>query len=73
MRPTIGNYRVIKDGDWFAVQHKYDLLTGNHWHTDGARYKDLMGASDWLIELHEIHLKEYERLKQMGLSFPDNS
>jgi len=74
MKPERENYRAIQMPDgWYAVQHKYDLMTGFDWHTNGARYEKEQDAITWADELFKMDIKEYERLKALGRSLPDNN
>ncbi|MGE4118962.1 MAG: hypothetical protein AB7F29_13900 [Candidatus Nitrosocosmicus sp.] len=72
MQPTLENYRVISVDDGYKIQHKYDLFTGFNWHTVNVLFKNHKDAFNHMLKVYEIHLHEYERLKEMGKSFPDN-
>lgn len=73
MKPELKDYKILKFNGTFFVLDPYDLFTMPALKITGKGYSTINDAKAFAEELYKMHLKEYERLKEMGRSFPDNN
>jgi hypothetical protein len=72
MKPELTGYRIQQDGLMLYVASKYDLMHINQWHRCSPNYDTAQEAHYWLYDRFLKDTNEYERLKAIGRSFPDN-
>ena len=72
MKPEIKEYKILYLNGAYFVLDPYDLHAMPCLKISGQGFHDLKNAIEKKIKLFETHENQYERLKSLGRSFPDN-
>ncbi len=72
MIPKIEDYKILNFHQTYFVLDPYDLFTMPQLKIVGPGYISTASAREACESLFQMHMREYNRLKEMGRSFPDN-
>lgn len=72
MEPDLKDYKILYMNGAYMVLDPYDLYCMPCVKIYGGAFHDLKYALQTRVKLFEAHNIEYERLKLLGRSFPDN-
>jgi|GEM_PF-2860572 hypothetical protein len=72
MRPEINDYKILYQASKYYVLNPYDLYAMPCLKISGKGWETRKDAEIAIEDHYERDLKTYERLKDLGRSFPDN-
>lgn len=72
MRPELEHYKILYIHQTYFVMSPFDLYASPCMKIVGWGFRKLDEAKEYMNQLWKNNYQEYERLKAMGRSFPDN-
>ena len=72
MQPRIEDYKILRLEDIYFTLTPYDLFTMPAMKITGSGWLTLEGVRAHIEAVYSRDMREYEQLKAMGRSFPDN-